>query len=90
MLFFQRQYLKLSIIFFSVTETVTPPKKDEAGFQPATLSKGQKKKARQRRQKEEKEKHKLELKKLKFGDDFMSDYDPDDDEIYGPPKPSTQ
>ena len=69
---------------------MTPPKKDEAGFQPATLSKGQKKKARQRRQKEEKEKHKLELKKLKFGDDFMSDYDPDDDEIYGPPKPSTQ
>ena len=65
-----------------------PPQQDAAGFQPATLTKGQKKAARKARQKEDKKNKQLEMKKLKFGEDFIDpDVDPEYNEIYGPPKP---
>ena len=51
-------------------------------------TKGQKKAARKARQKEDKKNKQLEMKKLKFGEDFIDpDVDPEYNEIYGPPKP---
>ena len=62
------------------------PKKDEEGFEQTPLTKGQKKAARKARQKLEKKNRQLEMKKIKFGDDFIDpDLEPGDDETYGPP-----